>query len=131
MPQIPPKPATESPYNLTDDCQKIVIRILDQMYVGGGKVPEINELQYRVFLKSYTTHNDTLELLKIPLLRNAVPTFIYDQGKNRGFVVKITLQEVCDVYKLPAVSFFQKKSEKRKIDGLGQYYQRMRLSGKR
>jgi hypothetical protein len=109
MRPIPPTPATENPYNLTDECTQIVTGVLVPVYAGGGKTPEIKELRYRVFLKSYTTQNDTLNLLQIPLLRNVGPIYIYDQGKNRGFVVKVTIQEVCDIYKLPAVSFFQEE----------------------
>ncbi|KAF2427850.1 hypothetical protein EJ08DRAFT_720092 [Tothia fuscella] len=70
----------------------------------GGKVPTINELQYRVYLKSYATHNDTLQLLQSPLLHDTPPVYVYDRGRNRGFVVNITLQQVCDVYKLPIVN---------------------------
>jgi hypothetical protein len=106
MPPLPVETGTGNPLSdLTDECFKIVSGVLTPMYVFGGKVPGFHELLYRVFLKSYTTHKDTLELFKMPPLQNTVPSFIYDQGRNRGFVVNITMQGVCDVYKLPVVSF--------------------------
>jgi hypothetical protein len=96
-------PVIDNPFNLTLECLQIVPNITWTNYAGGGKTPAIDELEYRVFLKTYATQNDTLEVLKTPLLKNVVPLKIYDQATHKGFVVKMSYQEVCDVYKLPIV----------------------------
>jgi len=36
--------------------------------------------RYRIYLKSYALHNDTLELLKTLLLQDLKPTTVFDQG---------------------------------------------------
>jgi hypothetical protein len=92
-----------SDINVTAECQPIFVGTVWPVYFGGGKMPALNELQYRVFLKTYATHNDTLEVLKTPLLKNIVPSTIYDHPAHKGFVIKISPQEVCDIYKLPIV----------------------------
>jgi hypothetical protein len=100
-------PATDYTMNVTDECRPLFNAIIWPIYMGGGKTPEFSELQYRVYLKAYATHHDTLEFLKTPLLRNVEPIEIYDRGRNRGFKAKLSGQQMCDIYALPIVCYFQ------------------------
>jgi hypothetical protein len=114
-----------NPYNVTDECRQIFEGIIWPVYMGGGKTPEIHELQYRVFLKTYATRNDSFEILKTTLLKNVVPSKIYDQATHKGFVAKMSPQEVCDVYKLPIVCPVKVSPESpSKTNTLGQHNRR-------
>jgi hypothetical protein len=74
------------------------------MMGGGTRGSEGPPLRYCIYLKSYAAHNDTLELLRTPLLQDLKPTMIFDQEKNRGFVMRLEFQQVCDIYNIPIVS---------------------------
>jgi hypothetical protein len=63
-----------------------------------------NDTLYRVILKLFTTHNDTLDVLKLPSLRGLEPMTIYNQEKNRGFTARLTMEQICEIYYLPIVS---------------------------
>jgi hypothetical protein len=69
-------------------------------FFGGFKTPNST---FRVHLKPFTTHSDTLEILKMPFLQGVIPTTIYDQGKNRGFIARLSDEQLCNTYKLPVV----------------------------
>ena len=103
--QTLPTSANEPSFNVTDDCFEILNNVVvGYVMNGGGRTKEENfRDRYRVFLKLYATHKDTLQLLKTQPLKNAVPLMIYDQGKDRGIAVQLSLQQVCDVYRLPMV----------------------------
>lgn len=107
-----PGPATHDPperlNNLTEECLQINAPMLFiSMFTFSelGPRPEVlsTDHMYRVHLKAFTSHSDTLEILKRPSLRSIVPTAVYNQGKDRGFVANLTYEQVCEIYKLPTV----------------------------
>jgi hypothetical protein len=63
------------------------------LFIGPWKA----NTSYRVFLKPFASHADTLEILKMPRLRAVVPTTMFDQAKDRGFIAKLTDEQLCDI----------------------------------
>jgi hypothetical protein len=57
--------------------------------------PRNKDTSFRVVLKPFATHSDTLELLQLPPLRNVTPIAIFDQEKDRGFLAKLTEDQLC------------------------------------
>jgi hypothetical protein len=50
---------------------------------------------FRVVLKSFATNSDTLGLLQLPPLRNVTPIAILDQEKDKGFIAKLSTNQLC------------------------------------
>jgi hypothetical protein len=101
-PKETPRPATlRDANNLTDDCSKIHDS-LSQTFFITYSVAKITA--YRVRLKRFTTHEDTLEVLARPALADVTPMAIFDKDKHRGFTASLSKSQVCELYHLPTVS---------------------------
>jgi hypothetical protein len=84
------------------DCARILAPI--DTYQGPFPLPFVfpsheANMEYRVILKPYTTHADILQILQLPLLGNVVPIAIFDQAKDKGFMAKLTREQLCYIGK--------------------------------
>jgi hypothetical protein len=79
-----------------------------ELMQNGGKLNRMNWV-YRVHLKTFTTHANTLEILKMPPFQDIAPVKIYDQGNHRGFEAKLSDEQICELYKLPMVCSHMKQ----------------------
>lgn len=86
--------------NLTEDCNRIHESL--QMFFITSLKPTVTA--YRVRLKRFTTHKDTLETLARPAMADVTPMAIFDKDKHRGFTATLSKNQVCELYHLPTVS---------------------------
>jgi hypothetical protein len=86
--------------NLTEDCARIhnVLR-REFLFLNKSK----GDISYRVRLKLFTVHQDTLDILKMPAFANIEPMAIFNKDKHRGFTAELTKKQVCELYHLPIV----------------------------
>jgi hypothetical protein len=80
----------------TSDCVRTLSpmdNFFDPILIHVGR--RNKDTSFRVVLKSFATHSDTLGLLQLPLLRNVTPIAILDQEKDRGFIAKLTEGQLC------------------------------------
>lgn len=95
-------PATlNETHNLSEDCIRIH-NDLKHNFVSSYEPLDV--VPYRVRLKLFTTHKDTLEILTMPAFANIKPIAIFNKDKHRGFTADFSKQQICDLYHLPAVS---------------------------
>ena len=59
---------------------------------------------YRIRLKLFTTHKDTLEILAMPAFATVRPIAIFDKDKHRGFTADLSEEQICELYHLPNVT---------------------------
>jgi hypothetical protein len=86
--------------NLTEDCARIH-NVLRREFLFLNKTK--GDISYRVRLKLFTVHQDTLDILKMPAFANVKPMAIFNKDKHRGFTSKLTKEQVCELYYLPTV----------------------------
>jgi hypothetical protein len=84
------------------DCARILAPI--DTYPDPFPLPfpfpgQIAITEYRVILKPFTAHVDILQILQLPLLGNVVPIAIFDQAKDKGFMAKLTREQLCYIGK--------------------------------
>jgi hypothetical protein len=96
-----PSSATPNGADIAKNCEMILTSM--RMRVSLSNMSPNNKL-YRVRLKVFTTHADTLDILKMPSLQGVVPRTIYNKEKNRGFTANITDEQICELYQLPTVT---------------------------
>jgi hypothetical protein len=65
----------------------------DPLFMFSGR--RNKDTSFRVVLKPFATHSNTLGLLQLPPLRNVTPIAILDQEKDRGFIAKLTEGQLC------------------------------------
>lgn len=84
------------------DCARTLAPI--DTYFGPFPLPFLFPVQeatieYRVILKSFTNHADILQILQLPLLGKVVPIAIFDQAKDKGFMARLTREQLCYIGK--------------------------------
>jgi hypothetical protein len=101
-PKESPGPATpRNANNLTEDCSKIHDSLSQTFFITYRAA---NITAYRVRLKRFTTHDDTLKILARPAIADVTPMAIFDKDKHRGFTAALSKTQVCELYHLPTVS---------------------------
>jgi hypothetical protein len=65
----------------------------DPLFIFSGR--RNKDTSFRVVLKPFAAHSDTLGLLQLPPLRNVTPIAILNQEKDRGFIAKLTEGQLC------------------------------------
>jgi len=88
-------------HTLTEDCNQIHDDLRRAFFSTNQTA---NVTIYRVRLKLFTTHKDTLEILAMPAMADVTPIAIFDKDKHRGFTANLSKEQVCELYHLPTVS---------------------------
>jgi len=88
-------------HNLTEDCSKIHDTLLQTFFIT-YRIAKVTT--YRVRLKRFTTHKDTLEILARPAFVDVTPIAIFDKDKHRGFTAELSKEKICELYHLSTVS---------------------------
>lgn len=88
-------------HTLTEDCNQIHDDLRRAFFSTNQTA---NVTIYRVRLKLFTTHKDTLEILAMPAMADVTPIAIFDKDKHRGFTANLSKEQVCELYHLPTVT---------------------------
>jgi hypothetical protein len=97
---VRPATLTDAP-NLTEDCNQIHDD-LRREFPSTYQTTDVTT--YRVRLKLFTTHSNTLELLTMPAIVGITPIAIFDKDKHRGFTADLSKEQVCELYHRPTVT---------------------------
>jgi len=86
------------------DCQDI---LYSAGVTAGFKASAANIDNYFVGLKLSTTAKDVTDVLALPYMKGVKAIQTYTQDYDRGFVAKLTYDQVCSVYKEARISTVQ------------------------